>query len=64
MAMESRGVTGIGSGAVLTVVRVGQGNGKMETFTGNITTLHGGVETDPETGERGSSSPTRFRPRP
>lgn len=43
-------MTGIGSGAVLTVVRVGQGNGKMETFTGNITTLHGGVETDPETG--------------
>lgn len=43
-------MTGIGSGTVLTVVRVGQGNGKVETFTGNITTLHGGVETDPETG--------------
>lgn len=43
-------MTGIGSGAVVTVVRVGKGDGKVETFTGNITTLHGGVETGPETG--------------
>ena len=43
-------MTGIGSGAVVTVVRVGKGDGKVETFIGNITTLHGGVETGPETG--------------